>query len=89
MTARENQAMSIALDLENDGSFAVSMPAGVLNLPLSGGRYEYDDSTGMLDIMGVNNLGALFRETIQVFERENDHFHARYLGTVWELEGDQ
>lgn len=89
MTARENQAMSIALDLENDGSFAVSMPAGVLNLPLSGGRYEYDDSTGMLDIMGVNNLGALFRETIQVFEREDDHFHARYLGTVWELEGDQ
>jgi hypothetical protein len=39
--------------------------------------------------MGVNNLGALFRETIQVFEREDDHFHARYLGTVWELEGDQ
>jgi hypothetical protein len=88
MTARENQAMSIALDLENDGSFAVSMPAGVLNLPLSGGRYDYDDSTGLLEIMGVNNLGAMFRETIHVFERENDHFHANYLGTVWELEGD-
>ena len=87
MTARENQAMSIALDLENDGSFAVSMPAGVLNLPLSGGRYDYDDSTGLLEIMGVNNLGAMFRETIHVFERENDHFHANYLGTVWELEG--
>jgi TIR domain len=88
MTARENQAMAIALDLENDGSFAVSMPAGVLNLPLSGGRYAYDDSTGMLEIMGVNNLGAVFRETIHVFEREDDHFHANYLGTVWELEGD-
>jgi hypothetical protein len=86
MTARENQAMSIALDLESDGSFAVSMPAGVLNLPLSGGRYAYDDSTGMLEIMGVNNLGAMFRETIHVFEREDDHFHANYLGTVWELE---
>jgi hypothetical protein len=86
MTARENQDMSIALDLENDGSFAVSMPAGVLNLPLSGGRYEYDDSTGILEIMGVNNLGAMFRETIHVFEREDDHFHANYLGTVWELE---
>jgi len=88
MTARENQAMSIALDLENDGSFAVSMPAGVLNLPLSGGRYDYDDSTGILEIMGVNNLGAMFRETIHVFEREDDHFHANYLGTVWELEGN-
>ena len=88
MTARENQAMSIALDLETDGSFAVSMPAGVLNLPLSGGRYAYDDSTGLLEIMGVNNLGAMFRETIHVFERENDHFHANYLGAVWELEGD-
>ena len=88
MTARENQAMSIALDLETDGSFAVSMPAGVLNLPLSGGRYAYDDSTGILEIMGVNNVGAMFRETIHVFEREDDHFHANYLGTVWELEGD-
>ena len=88
MTARENQSMSIALDLESDGSFAVSMPAGVLNLPLSGGRYAYDDSTGVLEIMGVNNLGAMFRETIHVFEREDDHFHANYLGTVWELEGD-
>ena len=88
MTARENQAMSIALDLESDGSFAVSMPAGVLNLPLSGGRYDYDDSTGILEIMGVNNLGAMFRETIHVFEREDDHFHANYLGTVWELEGN-
>ena len=88
MTARENQAMSIALDLENDGSFAVSMPAGVLNLPLSGGRYDYDDATGILEIMGVNNLGAMFRETIHVFEREDDHFHANYLGTVWELEGN-
>jgi hypothetical protein len=88
MTARENQAMSIALDLESDGSFAVSMPAGVLNLPLSGGRYAYDDSTGALEIMGVNNLGAMFRETIHVFERENDHFHANYLGAIWELEGD-
>jgi hypothetical protein len=88
MTARENPAMSIALDLENDGSFAVTMPAGVLNLPLSGGRYAYDDSTGLLEIMGMNNLGAMFRETIHVFEREDDHFHANYLGTVWELEGD-
>jgi len=88
MTARENRAMSIALDLENDGSFAVSMPAGVMNLPLSGGRYAYDDSTGTLEIMGVNNLGAMFRETIHVFEREDDHFHANYLGAIWELEGD-
>ena len=38
--------------------------------------------------MGVNNLGAMFRETIHVFEHEDDHFHANYLGTVWELEGD-
>ena len=89
MTARENQNMSIALALENDGSFAVSMPAGVLNLPLSGGRYAYDDSTGTLEIMGVNNLGAMFRETIHVFEREDDHFHANYLGAIWELEGDE
>jgi len=88
MTARDNQAMSILLNLENDGSFAVSMPAGVLNLPLSGGRYAYNDSTGALQIMGINNLNAYFSEVIQVFEREDDHFHASYLGSIWELESE-
>jgi hypothetical protein len=88
MTAQANPAISIALDLDNDGSFAVSMPAGVLDLPLSGGRYTYDDSTGMLQIMGVNNVDAFFSEVIQVFEREDDHFHARYQGAVWELQSD-
>jgi hypothetical protein len=88
MTARDNQAMSILLNLENDGSFAVSMPAGVLNLPLSGGRYAYNDSTGALQIMGINNLNAYFSEVIQVFEREDDHFHANYLGSIWELESE-
>ena len=88
MTARDNQAMSILLNLENDGSFDVSMPAGVLNLPLSGGRYAYNDATGQLQIMGMNNLNAYFSEVIQVFEREDDHFHASYLGSVWELESE-
>ena len=88
MTARENQAMSILLNLDNDGSFQVSMPAGVLNLPLSGGRYAYNDSTGMLQISGMNNLNAYFNEIIQIFEREDDHFHANYLGSIWELESE-
>jgi hypothetical protein len=88
MTARDNQAMSILLNLEDDGSFAVSMPAGVLNLPLSGGRYAYNDTTGALQIMGINNLNAYFSEVIQVFEREDDHFHASYLGSIWELESE-
>jgi hypothetical protein len=88
MTARDNQAMSILLNLESDGSFAVSMPAGVMNLPLSGGRYAYNDATGALQIMGINNLNAYFSEVIQVFEREDDHFHASYLGSIWELESE-
>jgi hypothetical protein len=89
MTARENQDMSIVLSLEDDGSFQVSMPAGVLNLPLSGGRYAYDDSTGMLQITGMNNVNAFFSEVIHVVEREDDHFHATYLGTIWELESEE
>jgi hypothetical protein len=88
MTSQEDRTISIALALDSDGSFEVSMPAGVLDLPLSGGNYSYNDSTGTIEIMGVNNLGAMFRETIHVFEREDDHFHANYLGTVWELEAD-
>jgi hypothetical protein len=53
---------------------------------LSGGRFAYDDSTGMLQIMGVNNLNAVFNEVLHVFEREDDHFHVRYLGAIWELQ---
>ena len=89
MTARENQDMSIVLDLEDDGSFQASMPAGVFDLPLSGGRYAYDDSTGLLQITGMNNVNALFSEVIHVTEREDDHFHATYLGTIWELESEE
>jgi hypothetical protein len=85
MTARDNQDMSIVLDLEDDGSFQVSMPAGILDLPLSGGQFAYDDSTGMLQITGMNNMNAFFSEVIHVFEREDDHFHATYLNTIWEL----
>jgi tetratricopeptide (TPR) repeat protein len=85
MTAQDNAGISIALLLQDDGSFAVSMPAGVLDVPLSGGRFAYNDSTGMLQISGINNMGEVFNELIHVFEREDDHFHARYLGAVWEL----
>jgi len=85
MTARENQAMSIVLNLEDDGSFAASMPGAVIDLPLSGGSYAYDDASGMLRISGINNLGAMFSDVIHVFERENDHFHVTYLDAIWEL----
>ena len=85
MTARENQAMSIVLNLEDDGSFAASMPGAVIDLPLSGGSYTYDDATGALRISGINNLGAMFSDVIHVFERENDHFHVTYLDAIWEL----
>jgi|SRR5688572_2599578 hypothetical protein len=85
MTSQLNPALSIVLDLQPDGSFQVSVPAGAMSFPLSGGRYDYDASSGMLQIMGINNLGGMFREVIHVFERENDHFHVNYSNAVWEL----
>jgi hypothetical protein len=85
MTSRFNPSLSIVLDLQPGGSFQVSVPAGVMSFPLSGGSYQYDPSSGMLQIMGVNNLGGMFREIIHVFEREDDHFHANYSNAVWEL----
>ena len=85
MTSQLNPALSIVLDLQQDGSFQVSVPAGGMSFPLSGGRYDYDAASGMLQIMGINNLGGMFREVIHVFERENDHFHVNYSNAVWEL----
>ena len=88
MTAQQNPALSIVLNLQNDGSFQVSVPAGAMSFPLSGGTYQYDASTGMLQIMGINNLGGMFREFLHVFEREDDHFHVNYSNAVWELTAD-
>ena len=86
MTARDNPELSIALLFDDDGSFAATMPTGVLDVPLSGGRFDYNDSTGMLRITGINNLGVPFSDVMHVFERENDHFHVRYLNAIWELQ---
>jgi hypothetical protein len=85
---RDNREFSILLGLGNDGSFAVSLPAAALNVPLSGGRDAYDDAPGMLQVTGVDNAGSVFSEVIHVFEREGDHFHANYQGIIWELESD-
>jgi hypothetical protein len=85
MTSQLNPGLSIVLDLQNGGTFQVSVPAGVMSFPLSGGTYQYDAASGMLQIMGINNLGGMFREIIHVFEREDDHFHANYSNAVWEL----
>jgi hypothetical protein len=62
--------------------------AGLMSFPLSGGRFEYDDATGVLQIAGLNNLGGLFSESLRVFEREDDHFHVNYANIVWELTRD-
>ena len=88
MTAQQNPSLSIVLNLQNDGSFQVSVPGGAMSFPLSGGTYQYDASTGMLQIMGINNLGGMFREFLHVFEREDDHFHVNYSNAVWELTAD-
>jgi hypothetical protein len=88
MTSQLNPALSIVLNLQGDGTFQVSVPAGAMSFPLSGGNYQYDPSSGMLQIMGINNLGGMFREIIHVFEREDDHFHANYSNAVWELTAD-
>ncbi len=85
MTSRVNQALIMVLDLQGNGTFQVSMPAGGMSFPLSGGTYTYDDASGTLQVMGVNNVGTPFVEQLDVFEREGDHFHVNYLNTVWEL----
>jgi hypothetical protein len=88
MTAQQNPSLSIVLNLQNDGSFQVSVPSGAMDFPLSGGTYQYEPSTGMLQIAGINNLGGMFRELLHVFEREDDHFHVNYSNAVWELTAD-
>jgi hypothetical protein len=64
------------------------MPAGAMAFPLSGGSFEYDDTTGLLEIAGMNNMGGFFNESLHVFERENDHFHVNYSNNIWELVRD-
>ena len=52
-----------------NSTFQVQASNGIYNVPLSGGSFAYDPSSGMLLLSGMNNVGGLFSEPMQVYER--------------------
>ena len=48
-------------------------------------RHAYNPSTGVLLISGMNNIGGLFSEPMQIYERHDDHFHMMYANIRWDL----
>jgi tetratricopeptide (TPR) repeat protein len=84
----DNQAMQFQLALNPNATFQVQTNAGFYNVPLSGGTFAYDASSGLLQMSGINNAGGLFSEPMQVYERHDDpspHFHVMYAGIRWDL----
>jgi len=81
----DNKAMQFQLALNPDSTFQVQANAGVYSVPLSGGSFAYDASSGTLQMSGMNNVGGLFSEPMQVYERHDDHFHIMYAGIRWDL----
>ncbi|HEV8393031.1 MAG TPA: toll/interleukin-1 receptor domain-containing protein [Vicinamibacterales bacterium] len=81
----ENQQMQFQLALNPNSTFQVQANAGFYNVPLSGGTFAYDASSGTLQMSGMNNVGGLFSEPMQVYERHDDHFHVMYAGIRWDL----
>ena len=84
----DNQAMQFQLALNPNATFQVQTSAGFYNVPLSGGTFAYDPSSGTLQMSGMNNAGGLFSEPMQVYERHDDpspHFHVMYAGVRWDL----
>ncbi|HZI80375.1 MAG TPA: toll/interleukin-1 receptor domain-containing protein [Vicinamibacterales bacterium] len=81
----ENQQMQFQLALNANSTFQVQANAGVYSVPLSAGTFAFDASSGTLVMSGVNNVGGLFSEPMQVYERHEDHFHVMYAGIRWDL----
>lgn len=84
----DNQSMQFQLALNPNATFQVQTNAGFYNVPLSGGTFMYDASSGTLQMSGINNAGGLFSEPMQVYERHDDpspHFHVMYAGIRWDL----
>jgi len=81
----DNQAMTFGLVLNPNATFQVQANAGGYSVPLSGGSFVYDPSTGMMQLSGVNNMRNFFTEQLQVYERHEGHFHVIYSGVRWDL----
>lgn len=81
----ENQQMQFQLALNPNATFQVQANTGFYSVPLSGGSFAFDPSSGTLLMSGINNVGGLFSEPMQVYERHDDHFHVMYAGIRWDL----
>jgi hypothetical protein len=81
----DNPQIVFGLALNADSTFQVQAAAGFYSIPLSGGSYLYNPSTGILQLSGMNLQGGIFSEPMQVYEAHEDHFHAMYAGVRWDL----
>jgi hypothetical protein len=81
----DNQQMQFQLALNPNSTFQLQANAGFYSVPLSGGSFNYDPSTGVLLISGMNNVGGLFSEPMHIYERHDDHFHMMYANIRWDL----
>ena len=81
----DNQAMTFGLVLNPNATFQVQANAGGFSVPLSGGSFSYDPSTGVMQLAGMNNMRNFFTEQLQVYERHEGHFHVIYSGVRWDL----
>ena len=81
----DNQQIAFGLALNPDSTFQVQATAGIYNVPLSGGSFSYNPSSGVLQLAGMNNLGGVFSEPMQIYEAHEEHFHAMYAGVRWDL----
>jgi hypothetical protein len=80
-----NTAATFTLLLGADGTFQVQANAGVMNVPLSGGGFEYDPASGLLLLSGMNLSGQFFSEALHIVEPHDGHFHVNYAGTFWDF----
>jgi hypothetical protein len=77
--------MQFSLMLDPGGTFQVQAGNGFYSVPRSGGSFVYNSGSGVLLMSGMNNVGSLFSEPMQIVERHDDHFPGVYSGVRWDL----
>jgi hypothetical protein len=76
ISLEQTGAVSLVMSLNADSTFGVLTEGEGFSMPASGGGWEYDASSRVLTLTGINNLGVFFQTIFQNMQKVEDHYRA-------------
>jgi hypothetical protein len=85
MISQVNPSIKLILTLGEDRPFQVQTQAGLDQFPASAGAFEYSPDARTFTFTGVNIQGIPFSEALIITGEHENHYHAQYSGSAWDL----